>query len=101
MVLVVTNIVVISIEALSHLEDASRLSELSPEILGYFWDGVDSNTVEAILGDKILDPVFKILSYVGVTLIKIWESSKSAVFNLLLIVPVINIAVGVIVRGLV
>ena len=47
-ILIVTNVSWISIEALSHLEDACGLSEFAPEILGNLWDCVDSNTVKVV-----------------------------------------------------
>jgi hypothetical protein len=48
MILVVTDVSWVAIEALSHLEDTSRLAKFSPEVLGYFWNSIDSNTVEVI-----------------------------------------------------
>jgi hypothetical protein len=94
MVLIWTNVVCISVEALSHLEHASSLSVLTPEIGWDFWDGVDSNTVELIGADQVFDPVLKVLSDVAVgVLVEIWEISESAIFDLTLIVPVVDLAV--------
>lgn len=69
MVLVITNVGRVAIETLSHLEDSGCLAILGPEILGNFRNSVDSNTVEIILLDKILDPVLQVLTHIGVALI--------------------------------
>lgn len=57
MILVVTNIGIISIEDLSHLEDSSGLGILAPEVLWYLRDGVDTDSIEIVLLNKVLDPV--------------------------------------------
>jgi hypothetical protein len=93
MVLIVTNIGVITIEALSHLEDSCSLVVLTPEILRDLWDSVDTDTIETVLLNNSVNPILEVLSNIGVTLIEIRESSETTVFNLPLIVPVINIAV--------
>jgi uncharacterized membrane protein len=100
-VLVVTNIWVNTIEAFSHLEDSSRLAVLSPEILRYFWDCIDSDTIESVVLDEILDPGLKVASYKWVFLFEIWEISKSAVLDLVLIIPVIDLTLWMVVGSLV
>jgi hypothetical protein len=47
-VLIVTNIGAISIEAFSHLEDTRSISVFFPEILGYFWDSINSDTIKLV-----------------------------------------------------
>jgi len=88
--LVWSNISGISVEALSHLEHSGGLTVLGPEVFWDLWDGVDSNTVKAIVIDELLDPVLKILSDIAILLIQIGEVSESAVLNLLLVAPVLN-----------
>jgi glycosidase len=36
----------VSIKAFSHLENTGRLSIFAPEIFWYFWDSIDSDTIE-------------------------------------------------------
>jgi hypothetical protein len=63
-VLVGADVGIVSIEALAHLEDASGLAELRPEILGDLWDGVDTDAIEVVGLNKILNPVFELPSHV-------------------------------------
>ncbi len=56
--LIVANISIISVEGFSHLENTSRLAVLSPEIFWDFRNSINTNTVKAILLDKVFDPVF-------------------------------------------
>jgi len=79
--LIGTNIGRIPIKALSHLENASRLTILTPEIFGDFGNRIDSNTVEAVSVNEILNPRLEFTSDPRVILIKVWKSSKTAVFN--------------------
>jgi hypothetical protein len=99
-ILIGTNVSRISVEALSHLENTRCGSILGPEVSRYFRNSVDTNTVETIGADEILYPVFKVLTNVGVILVKVRESCKSAVLNTTLVIPV-NITVRVIVGRLV
>jgi len=92
-VLVWGNIAWVTVKALSHLEDTSRLSELRPKVGWNFWDGVDSNTVEFVVDHQILDPVLQRLSDPAVLLVQIWKISKSAVFNLPLVAPVLDLTI--------
>lgn len=100
-VLVVTNIPRESVEAFSHLEDSRSLSEFSPEVLRNLRDSVNTNTVKIVILDEFLDPVEELLSNVGVFLFQIGEAWESAVLNLPLITPVIDITVIVVMLGLI
>lgn len=100
-VLVVAHIAGVSVEALSDGVDASGLGVLRPKILGNLRDCVNPDSVEAVALNDALDPVLQILSDVRVFLGQIWQISKSAVLNLLLVVPVLDLAVVVIVFSLV
>ncbi len=77
------------------------MAELSPEVLGHFGDGVDSDAVEVVGLHEVLNPIFQLLSYVRVFLFKIRKSSESAILHLLLVVPVIDVAVSMVVFRLV
>ena len=98
--LVGSNVGGISIEALSHLENARGLAILIPEVLADFWDRVDANTIEAVLVDDSLNPVLEVLSDIAVVLVKIGKAGETAVLNGALVIPV-NIAVVVVVLSLV
>lgn len=100
-VLVVAHVVGVSVEALSDRVDAGGLGVLRPEILGNLGDCVDPDSVKAVALHDALDPVLQILSDVRVFLSQIWQISKSAVLNLLLVVPVRDLAVVMIVFSLV
>ena len=100
-VLVVADVGIHAVEALTHLEDASRLAVLFPELLGYFGYRVDSYAVKPILGDEVVDPVLEVLPHETVPLVEVRQSRETAVLHLLLVVPVVDVTVGVIVRRLV
>lgn len=91
----------VAVEALAHLENTSSLAKLRPEVFRNLGDGINSKTVEAIGINHKFDPVLELATDVVVRLIKIRQVSKSAVFNLPLVVPVVNLAVVVVVVGLV
>ena len=88
---------IVAVEALSHLEDAGILTELRPEVLGDLWDGINTDAIEVVGLNKILNPVFQLLSHPLVALVEVRKASESAVLNLPLVVPVVDIAVSVIV----
>jgi hypothetical protein len=90
--LIRSNLGGITIEVLSHLEDTSGLSILSPEIHGNLRDGVNSNTIKVVGLDKIFDPVLKLLSYPAILLVQIGKVSQSAEFNLVFVIPVVDLA---------
>lgn len=77
------------------------MTKLAPEIFGHLRDGVDSNTIKAVVADEVLNPVFELLTYPAIFLLEIRETSESAVLNLPLVAPVVNVAVVVIVRLLI
>jgi hypothetical protein len=91
----------VAVEALTHLENTSSLAKLRPEVFRNLRNGVNSKTIEAIGINHKFDPVLELATDVIVRLIKIRQVSKSAVFNLPLVVPVVNLAVVVVVVGLV
>jgi len=92
-VLIWRNVAWISVEALSHLENTSSLTILTPELALDLWDSVNSNSIELIGIDQVFNPVFKILSDVTIILVNIWKISKSAVFNFMSITPVVDLTI--------
>ena len=72
------------------------MSILGPEVFWNLWDAIDSDSIESIVIDEVLDPVLEVSSDPVVFLIKIWEVDKSTVLNLPLISPVIDGAISVI-----
>jgi hypothetical protein len=99
--LVWSNIVWISVEALSHLENARGLSVLRPELSFDFWDGIDSDSIKVVLLDQVVDPGLQVLSNIRVVLVEIWQVSESAVLNITCVIPVGDLAVRVVVIRLV
>jgi hypothetical protein len=95
--LIATNVSWVTVENLSHLEHSGSWAEFGPEVLWNLWDSINSNTIEAIGGDEVADPVLELLSNPVVFLVKIWEVSKSAVLNLPLVAPVLDVTLGVVV----
>lgn len=73
------------------------MAEFLPERFRDFRNGVNSNAIEAIFQNNTLNPVFQILPNISIVLIEVWKSSQPAIFNLKLVVPVIDVTVGMIV----
>jgi hypothetical protein len=94
--LVRTNVGGITIEALTHLENASELPVFSPEILRYLRDSVNADAIKAIRVNDALDPVLEILANIAVALVEVRETSKSTVLHGRPIIPV-DIAIAVVV----
>jgi len=100
-VLIWRDVVRITVETFTHLENTSRVSKFLPEVLCDFRNSINSNTIELIGVDQVFDPVLEISSDVRVILVEIWEVSKSAVLDLPLVVPVCNSAIVVVMLSLV
>lgn len=79
--LVRSNICGISIEVLAHLEDASSLTILTPEVHGDLRDSIDTDSIEAIVVDKIVNPVLEVATHVVVVLVEIRKACESAVLD--------------------
>lgn len=99
--LILTNVSWITVETFSHLENSRCWSEFCPKILWYFWNGVNSYTIETICGNETSNPTLEFRSDIRITLIKIRQIGKSAIFNLVLIIPIIDLAIRMIMRRLV
>ena len=96
-VLIGSNVSGIAVEALAHLENTSRCSVLTPEVLGNLGDCVDTDAIELVFCHDVLYPVLEVASDVRVTvLVEVWQVGKAAILDLGLIVPVDDLAVGVV-----
>ena len=100
-VLIISHISIVAIEALAHLKNAGGRAILSPETLGYLRDGVNADAVEPVLGDQVFNPVFKIAPHIAVVLVEVRESRESAVLDLPLVSPVIDVTIPMVVLLLV
>lgn len=96
-ILIRSDVCWITVEALAHLEHACRCAILTPEVLGYLGDSVDTNAIELVLSDDVFNPGFEIISNVRVTvLVEVWKVSEAAILDLGLIVPIDDLAVGMV-----
>ena len=98
--LIWTNVSWVTVKVLTHLEHSRCLSVLTPEIFWNFWNSIDSNSIETVGLDKVLNPVLKVASNVVVLLIEIRKTGKTAILNRVLITPV-DITVSMIVLSLI
>ena len=69
---------------------------LRPEVLGYLGNGVDTDTVETILFDEILAPALEVSTDIRIILVKIRKTSKTAVLDLPLVVPIIDVTIAMV-----
>ena len=79
--LVRTNVGGVTVEALTHLENASGLAVFSPEILRHFRDSVNADTIKAVRVNDALNPVLEVLAHIAIALVEVRETGKSAVFD--------------------
>jgi hypothetical protein len=98
---VLGNIADFSLEDLTNLENASSLSIFLPEVRLDMGNGINTNSVKIKLLDSILDPLEKGLSHELVVLVQVRQVSKAAIFDLVLIIPVVDLTFGVVVLFLV
>jgi hypothetical protein len=98
-ILIGTHVGRVSVEALSHLEDAGGLTILLPEVAWHLWDGVNSDSIEAVLLDDTTNPALEVGADEIVVLVQIWQVGQSAILNLSLVIPVGDLAVSVEVIG--
>lgn len=97
--LVTSTIVDISVKDLSDGINSCRLGVLRPEGSRDFGDSVDSEPVETVVGNNLVCPLEKGVGGGLVLLVEIRKSGKSAIFNLVLVIPVTDLAVGMVVAG--
>jgi len=96
-VLIGSDVSRIAVEALAHLENAGRCSVFTPKVLGNLGDSVDTDAIKLVFRHDVLDPVLEVASDVRVTvLVEVRQVGKAAILDLGLIVPVYDLAVGVV-----
>ena len=91
----------ITIENLSHLIDSCVFSILFPEVFLNMRHGVNSDSIKVELLNCIFNPVKESLSHELVVLIEVWKVSQPAILNLILVIPVFNLALNMIVLALI
>ena len=99
--MVVADVSVVAIEDFSNLIYCCVAGIFGPEWLLDMRNSVDSYAVESVGLDLISNPVFQILSDPWLLLVKIRQVSKSAVFYLPLVVPIVDRTVGMVMVSLV
>ena len=67
--MIIAYVSIVSVEVLTHLENTSGSAVFSPEIFGDFGDRIDTDAIEAILLNKVTNPVLEVAADVGVALI--------------------------------
>ena len=73
----------IAIEYFTDGEYARRLSVLGPKLLRHLRRCVNSNSIKAVGGYCIVDPVFEGGSNEGVGLVQVWEVGEPTCLNLI------------------
>eukprot|EP00128_Syssomonas_multiformis_P014787 Colp12_sorted_trinity150504_noHs@8714 len=91
------NVVRVAVESLAESVNTSRLDEAGPEVLGHLNNSVDADGVKIVGLDQIADPVVELRTDIGVLLLEIGQTGKTAVLNFVLVVPVVDDAVVVVV----
>jgi len=93
--LVAGNVWKVKTENFTNSVDTSSSAEVSPEVLGNIWYGVDSESIKIVGLDEISSPLKKSLLDKWMILIKIRKSTKPAFLHLWLISGVDVIAVSI------
>jgi len=81
----------------SHLKNPSGFSKFLPEVVWHVWDGINSNSIEAVSIDYVMDPLLESFSDELIALIEIWKVLKPAVISLGEVKLVIDGAIFVVV----
>jgi len=79
--LVAGNVWKVKTENFTNSVDTSSSAEVSPEVLGNIWYGVDSESIKIISLDEISNPLEESLLNEWMILIKIRKSTKPASFH--------------------
>lgn len=66
---------------------------LLPEPLRHVFDSVNADTVELLFTHYLLDPAIQLVLSKLVLLVQIWQACDPAVFDLPLVVPVVDFTV--------
>jgi hypothetical protein len=98
---IVGHIANITLEHLAYLVDAGGLSVFLPEIFLDMGDSINADSVEVELLDCVAYPVLEGLSYERIVLVKVRKVGEPAVLDLILVIPVVYLALGVVVLDLV
>jgi len=101
MSLVACNIPDITIEDLSNGEYSSSLSVFTPEVSLDLWNSVNSQSIKVVLLNDVLDPSLQGASHKLIVLIEVGQICKSAIFNLVGVLPVVDLALGVVMLRLI
>ena len=91
----------VTIEYFANLIDSSSCSIFFPEIFSDLRDSVDSDSIEVKLFNNPVDPLEQSFANERIILIKIRKASEATHFHLMLIVPVVNDAIGMVMGGLI
>ena len=74
-------------------KDATAGFEFSPERLVHLGHRVNAYPVKAIVCNDFFDPCFQDIGNVWVGLVKVWKPHQPTKLDLVLILPVVNVAV--------
>lgn len=91
----------VTIEDFTNLVYASSLSILLPERNLDMRNSVNSDTIEVKLLDSVVNPCLKGFSDILVVLIEVWQIGESAVLNFIRVIPVVDLALRMIVIGII
>jgi hypothetical protein len=91
----------VTIEDFANLIDSSSCSIFFPEIFSDLRDSVDSDSIEVKLLNYPVNPFEQSFANESIVLIKIRKASKAAYLHLMLIIPVVDDAIGVVMDGLI
>ena len=81
--MIASHILGIAIEYLTDGEYTRRLSVFGPKLLRHLRRCVNSNSIEAVGGYCVVDPVFESGSNEGVGLVQVWEVGQTTRLNLI------------------
>lgn len=85
----------------SYLKNSWGFGKFCPKFFGNMGQCIDPNSIKLIFLNQIIYPLEQILLDKLVLLSEIWQSWKSAVFNLPLVFPVFDLTLGMVVFWLI
>ena len=98
-ILVRTDISRVATEYFSNRVHAGSVGEARPKVLLDVLHCVQAQSVDGVLGHQVLNPAIEDAAHRAILRLQVWESRDLALFDLGLVIPVVDAAIVVVVRA--
>jgi len=98
-ILVRANVSRVATEHFSNRVHAGSAGEAGPKVLLYMLHCVQAQSVDGVLGHQVLNPAIEDAAHRAILRLQVRESRDLALFDLGLVIPVVDAAIAVVVRA--